>query len=102
MISRTLSLQLFAALKKCGPSSSALWESFPDILCWIFFLGALVSEGQPQNQWFDVLIRYGMKKMGHVRDWEGLEVVFKRFLYVERVFGEGFREVWRRVVMEAK
>jgi hypothetical protein len=97
MVYRTLSTQLMSALGQCS-SLPSLWHQFQDLLFWILHLGAFITQGQTDSQWYVEEIVQGARKAGNVLIWKELEMIFNRFLYIERIFNAGLKKIWDRVI----
>lgn len=98
MIYRTLASQLTVALHE-APCTPFIWEHCHDILIWILLLGAFITEGQSENQWFIMEIAHGMEYTSTiVLSWKQVEDIVTRFLYIDRVFAMGFESTWDRVL----
>lgn len=67
-----------------------------ELLIWIFFLGAHISAGQVEREWFVRLIAQSARVIG-VKTWEGMKEVVASFFYVERVFEGSWLGIWGEV-----
>jgi hypothetical protein len=83
--------QLQYQLETRPPPPAAL-----DLLAWVLFLGAQSSQGQVERPWF---VRHiaGLVQVKGWEDWAAVERVMQTFLYVERVSGACWREIWQEV-----
>ena len=96
---RTLASQLKSALERCL-SHSSTWKHFPGLMFWDLLLGAFITEGEPENQWFVANVARGVKCTfgGKFLAWEQMATVLERFLYLERLFKPGFNRTWDKAV----
>jgi hypothetical protein len=69
-----------------------------DILTWCLFIGAQNSQGEVERPWFvKRLVELAMAKRWTT--WGEVEAVMQRFLYVRRVSGEKWAEIWDEVLV---
>ena len=67
---------------------------FPELLTWLLLLGAFITVGQPEYQWFARSIASNLRHR-EVCSWDETESVLLRSLYVRRIFGRTFAQAWK-------
>ena len=92
---RTLAAQLSDTLERSVLES--FWESSHGILMWILFLGAFITEGQPESRWFVMNIASGLRNI-QINWWAEMETILLRFFYLERIHQNAFEQIWNDAI----
>lgn len=71
----------------------SFWYPGHDVLVWALFLGVHISAGRRERPWFIVQLARGARFYAG-RSWDEVRTrALGRCFFVERVYGESFREI---------
>jgi hypothetical protein len=92
---QTLVWELTASLEATDIESLSV--DYSGVLLWILVLGGIGALGRPQRPWFvSNLALINVKRLK--LDWEGVENILKRSLWLESACSPGGRRLWGEVM----
>ena len=91
---RLFTVQLKAALE--GSDLSSFWVPYPELLMWVLFVGAHISVGQVEWQWFISYLARGAQLLD-IGTLAGLRKMLLRYFYIDRVYGSSLISAWEEM-----
>lgn len=88
---RSLTIQLKRALGYSDPH--ALWHPHYRLFIWVTFLGAYISEGQPEHSWFMMYLARAARQR-HLTTSEDLKTALQSFFYIDRIYRKRLESIW--------
>jgi hypothetical protein len=85
----------FKSTLECTDLAS-FWGPNGEALVWVLFLGAYMSAGHKERSWYIMGLVRGAQIL-ELKDWNGVREMLLKYLYLDRVFKEGWERIWDEV-----
>jgi hypothetical protein len=69
------------------------WNQYPEIILWVFFVGAHASPNVGRTEWCIKHIREGTHSL-EINNWDQVRPILKMFPYIDKEFDEPFEKIW--------
>jgi hypothetical protein len=94
IIYQSLACQIASALERSDLSS--LWGSAVDLLAWVLFISAHLSQGTEAELFFHVYLARCGQRLGW-KEWADCRSLLINFFYTDRLHKRSFQSIWAEV-----